>query len=377
MSFTFLHTADWQIGKAFGGLPKDVAAALTEARLAAIDRLAQTGLDSGACHVLVAGDMFDGEALAPRTVRQALARMATHSGILWHALPGNHDPHRPGGLWERMLADGLPANIRTHLTAGPVEIEPHVWLLPAPLAGRASSTDPTAHMDGSATPQGALRIGLAHGSVRGFGSDGEASVAIAKTRATTAGLDYLALGDWHGTLRIDAHTWYAGTPEPDRFVGNDAGHALVVGIARKGAAPAVEKRRIGRFVWLRTADDIACAHDLARLEATLAGIAERPSDVLVALTLTGRVTPAERQAIMRRLRGIEASLRHLETDLTQLAVKAGGSDLDGLGGSGDLRRVGERLARLAAEAAPPEAATATQALALLLDLAADAQGPRP
>ena len=36
-------------------------------------------------------------------------------------------------------------------------------------------------------------------------------------RAGHAAQDYLALGDWHGTRRIDARTWYSGTPEHDRF----------------------------------------------------------------------------------------------------------------------------------------------------------------
>jgi|3_EtaG_2_1085321.scaffolds.fasta_scaffold04948_1 hypothetical protein len=35
----FVHTADWQLGKAFGRLDPDVRAAVTEARLDAIDTI--------------------------------------------------------------------------------------------------------------------------------------------------------------------------------------------------------------------------------------------------------------------------------------------------------------------------------------------------
>ncbi len=370
MTFTFLNTADWQIGKAFGGLPKDVAAALTDARLAAIDRLADVAHAAGARHVLVAGDVFDSEAPAPKTVRQALARMTRHGELTWHLLPGNHDAHRPGGLWERMVLDDLPANIRPHLTPLPVEIAPGVWLLPAPLTGRAVSTDPTAHLDTAATPAGALRIGLAHGSVRGFGSDGDAPVLISRSRAQSARLDYLALGDWHGALRIDERTWYAGTPEPDRFLGNDAGHALIVRIAGPGKPPGVEKVRMAQFVWLRMEHVVSGADSLSALETLIAKAADRPSDVLLQLELTGCVSATERQEVLRRLRTIEAGLRHLETDMARLSVKASSADLDALGAMGELRLVGERLSQLTEDSAAPEA------LSLLFDLAAETHSVR-
>ena len=370
MAFTFIHTADWQIGKSFGAMPPDVAAALAGARLDAIDRLAALAGEAGARHVLVAGDVFDSEALSPKTVQKALARVGRHRGLTWHMLPGNHDAHRPGGLWERLLAEAPPANVRAHLKPAAVEIEPGAWLLPAPLTGRAAALDPTAHYDEAATPAGAIRIGLAHGSVQGFGSDGEASVNISPTRAASARLDYLALGDWHGAKQTGARTWYAGTPEPDRFVDNDPGHALVVRIEAAGGPVAVEKRRIRQFGWLRRELDIRVADDLATLDAEIGAAAARPSDVLVQLALRGRVTAAERQAIGRKLAGLEANLRHLDADLSGLAVSAGGADLAPLGASGELRQVGERLAALQT----PEA---SDALTLLLDLAAEAGSARP
>ena len=100
----------------------------------------------------------------------------------------------------------------------------------------------------SPTPAGALRIGLAHGSVQGFGSAGDANVPIDPARVKSAGLSYLALGDWHGTTRISDRAWYSGTPEPDGFRDNDPGNALIVRL--DGAGPpqgrARARRRISR-----------------------------------------------------------------------------------------------------------------------------------
>ena len=377
MAFTFLHTADLQIGKVFGGLPRDLAVSLTEARLAAIDRLAESATTAGARHVLVAGDVFDSDALSAKTVRQALARFGRHGGLTWHLIPGNHDAHRPGGLWERLLADQPPANFRAHLKPAAAEIDHGVWLLPAPLYGRATATDPTAHFDGAATPAGAIRIGLAHGSVRGFGRDGEAAVSIAPGRAASARLDYLALGDWHGVTEINARTWYAGTPEPDRFSANSPGHALIVRLAAAGAPARVETIRTAQFTWVRHELAFRHADDFAAIEQVIASAAERPSDVLLRLTVTGRATAAQRREIARKVQGLEALLKHVDVDLSQLAVKAESGDMELLGASGALRQVGESLARQASDTAAPQAATAAHALSLLLDFAAElADGPR-
>jgi hypothetical protein len=55
------------------------------------------------------------------------------------------------------------------------EMEDDVWLLPAPLTYRHNLDDPTAELDAMAAPGARLRIGLAHGSIRDFGSRGEAN----------------------------------------------------------------------------------------------------------------------------------------------------------------------------------------------------------
>src|SRR6202011_5230841 len=113
------------------------------------------------------------------------------------------------------------------------------FLLPAPLLRKSELDDISAWMDGAATPPGALRIGLAHGSVVNFGNEGEATNPIDPARSAKARLDYLALGDWHRTLRVGPAAWYAGTPEPDRAGGQERGTALLVDIAGPGAPALV------------------------------------------------------------------------------------------------------------------------------------------
>ena len=246
MTFTFLHTADWQIGKRFGSFPGDKPAVLRDQRLQAVDRLARAAIGSGCAAVLVAGDVFDAETVPGALSGQLLARLKAYPALTWHLLPGNHDPGRAGGVWSSLVG-ALPANVRVHLEAKPAELAAGVVLLPAPLMSKRTSGDPTAWMDSAPTPAGALRIGLAHGSVQGFGSAGDANVPIDPARVKSAGLSYLALGDWHGTTRISDRAWYSGTPEPDGFRDNDPGNALIVRL--DGAGPPRSNgspRRISR-----------------------------------------------------------------------------------------------------------------------------------
>jgi hypothetical protein len=110
----FIHSADWQIGKVykqFGAKEES----LRQARLAAIERLGALAVAHGARHVFVAGDIYDSEAPSPITLRAPIERMKPFSEVQWHLLPGNHDPHRPEGVWDRLAQMGLPAHIHLRL----------------------------------------------------------------------------------------------------------------------------------------------------------------------------------------------------------------------------------------------------------------------
>lgn len=369
MAFAFLHTADWQIGKPFRSFAERKAGVLEDARLTMIDRLAEAARSAGADHVLVAGDVFDAETLPIAELARPLEKLASLTSLTWHLLPGNHDPARPGGLWERIEGRGLPANVRVHARPGAVEIAPYVWLLPAPLLSRRGAADPTAWMDTAETPARSFRIGLAHGSVRDFGGDGEAEATIAPDRATRARLDYLALGDWHGTIRIDPRTWYAGTPEPDRFPDNEPGQALAVQLQDVGAEPIVKPISTSRFRWVKQSQVVASTEDLARLERAIldgSGAADR---LLVRLTLSGRLSAAGHAALAAWSERMSARLFHLELDHRGLTVATDATDLEAIASDGELRRAADWLQRIATDDEDPRRADAEGALAHLFALA--------
>ncbi|MGI9424717.1 MAG: metallophosphoesterase family protein, partial [Hyphomicrobiaceae bacterium] len=237
MTFKFLHTADWHLGKAFGSFNDDQTVLLREARFSAIERITDVARKHGIEHVLVAGDMFDSAGLGDHVLRRCLALLRDAAELTWVILPGNHDPDHERGLWDRIARIGLPNNVIVCRERRPVRLTASAILLPAPLAANTSAGDPTDWFQSAAREPSDIVIGLAHGSAHTFGGDSEAAVQISPVQAESAGVDYLALGDWHGLKQVGDKTWYSGTPEPERYVNNQPGHVVVVEVAGPGAAP--------------------------------------------------------------------------------------------------------------------------------------------
>jgi DNA repair exonuclease SbcCD nuclease subunit len=337
----FVHSADWQIGKVFKqfGAKEE---SLRQARLAAIERLGELARTHGAAHVLVAGDVYDSEAPSPITVRAPIERMKLFPDIHWHLLPGNHDPHRPEGVWDRIVQLGLPGHIHPHLAPKVVPLEETAFLLPAPLCRKTEFDDLTAWMDSAATPPGALRLGLAHGSVVNFGQEGEATNPIDPARPSRAGLDYLALGDWHRTLQVGPAAWYAGTPEPDRAGRQERGTALLVDIAGAGAPASVTPLATGTYRWITHKEHLADAAGLGDLDQRLRHEADLARTV-IRLQLHGSLPVTAYAELQRRLVDLEAAVFHLDVDQAELAVRPTQVDLESIDFDGVLARAADRL----------------------------------
>lgn len=379
-----VHTSDWQIGKTFSFVDDDALGALQAERLNVIGRIGALARQEGAAHVLVAGDVYEYETPSERTLRQPMERMRQFADITWHLVPGNHDAHTPQGVWNRLLRDNaVPGNVVLHLEPGPVQLAgaDHAWLLPAVLLRRHTLSDLTAYMDDAPTPPGALRIGVAHGSVVGFGHADEAqNNPIAIDRAARAGLAYLALGDWHGFHQINDRTVYSGTPEVDRFGtgGAGGGECVVVTLDGPTAPPRLSRHKTGRFAW-RKFDNVVLGSgaDIEALESRVRAIApEQPDTILAWLEVSGLLGVEElalyESLIERRLRGAVACLRLSNAP----GLAAGADDLDMLGASGPVRDAASALLALAG-AGGAEAGVAQEALQRLFLLWGDVQRTAP
>jgi DNA repair exonuclease SbcCD nuclease subunit len=337
--FRFVHSSDLHLGKPFGRFENDLPALLREARYGALTRLAEVARAHEAKVILLAGDTFDAETPTPSTVRHALQAMADASELRWVILPGNHDSLAAIDLWRR-VATARPENVLVALDATPIEIGEAV-ILPAPCTARRPGRDLTAVLD-QETPEGRLRIGLAHGAVTEFSEEGNPAL-IPPDRATLSSLDYLALGDWHGQLSIGPRTWYSGTPEADSFKHESPVSALVVTFPGPGATPQFTPVPTGAFTWRAARPDFLPGEPVEQRLADLLPPPAARRKTLFRLAPKGRVTLAERTLLETGARAVQADFGWFEADLSGLAIHHDVADLDQIDRAGALRRAAEAL----------------------------------
>lgn len=321
----FIHTADWQIGKPFASISDMQKRSLVQqARIEVVKRIGLIARESGAEFILVAGDLFDSPNADKATVSAACSAVGQIE-LPVIVIPGNHDHGGPGSLWEQEFflreRTALSPNLTVLLEEGPLEMEAAV-LLPCPLLNRAVSTDPTKWLQGSEiytelSPD-KPRIVLAHGSTQAFtgrwddDEEGNPSTSnlIDLGRLVDTEVDYIALGDWHGTKQVSTKAWFAGTPELDRFPkggDHDQGNILVVDVQR-GGIPQITKSATADLQWNEQVFDFAGDASLKELEKRLTVLlGQRANEDLLQLTLTGSV-------------GIEIS-NHLEQVLESLTAR--------------------------------------------------------
>ncbi len=368
----FLHTADWQIGRQYGQFETDDAAMLAEARFDVVARIAALAAERAVDAVLVAGDVFDTQGVSDRTIRRLFAAMAGYAGP-WVMIAGNHDAALADSVWSRAMQLGcIPPNVHVPLRTEVVDLAAiNLAVLAAPLTQRHTYDDVTQAFDALETEAGRIRVGLAHGSVAGRLPDTiDATNPIAADRAARARLDYLALGDWHGCLSIDERTWYAGTPEQDRFRGNEPGYALHVRIAAPGAAPVVERLATGKYRWSAWSETLSLPTDAQALAERMAQL--RAEDVL-RLEVQGHVNMETWESLQRAVDQAAAQVRALLPDLSGLLLEPDEADLAELRASGYVGEVAAQLQALQAD--PGQAAVAGEALRLLLRFQRESAAP--
>lgn len=365
MGFRFIHTADWQIGKPFGQVSGDSGAALRAQRIKTVARIAELARERGVDAVLVAGDAFDSNQVHDKTIYQTIEALKAFSGT-WVFLPGNHDAALAHSVWTRLRAMGLPDNVLIADQPTPILAwADQAAVLPAPLRRQREALDQTEWFDAAPTPEGVIRIGLAHGSVEGrLPERSEASNLIPPDRAERAGLGYLALGDWHGKSNIAPRTWYSGTPETDRHKANDSGFVHVVTIEGHRVDEQVDSVGVGHYGWIRLDAEI--------IDGTAAGVLQALTDLgpefsrlVVSLRLSGTISLAERDTLLRELSRWQARFHHLDVDDADLLDEPTSDDLDAIDTAGFVRLAVERLKAQAADPRDPAREAARVALRLI------------
>lgn len=339
-----IHTADWQIGKQFGQFGKEEAAFLADQRIATVAAIGELATQQQADAVLVAGDVFDVQSVSVRTLHRLAKALESFAGP-WVLLPGNHDAALAESVWQQWQRTvELPDNVHLALIPGVITLEQAgLAVLCAPLTQRHSRQDLTRAFDHWETPPELLRVGLAHGSVEGVLPDEmETQNPIAADRPDRARLDYLALGDWHGTLIVNPRVAYSGSPETDVFRNNDSGNVLEVALDGPGQSPNISRHRVGRYQWREHKARLLLPQDLGALDEQLSDLDRR---TVLKLRLEGSLDLAGHQRLRHWLGQLEARVHALQLDDGGLTLLPSQTDIADLNADGYLAEVIEELGR--------------------------------
>ena len=376
----FLHTADWQLGMTRHFLAGDAQPRYSAARRDAVTGLGALAAEVGAEFVVVAGDVFEHNQLAPRVIGQSLEAMRA-IGIPVYLLPGNHDPLDASSVYTGALFTAeCPDNVVVLDRAGVHHVRSGVEIVAAPWRSKAPTTDLVAEVLEDLTPGPVTRILIAHGGVDVLDPDRDKPSLIRLAKLDDAlgrgAVHYVALGDKHSLTEVggSGRVWYSGSPEVTNFddVESDPGHVLVVDIDDRDPrrAVTVESRHVGQWRFATMHRRVDTSRDIADLDMNLDLLTEKDRTV-VRLALTGSLTVTDRAALdacMDRYARLFAWLGLWERH-TELAVIPADGEFTDLSIGGFAAAAVEELVATAREGDARSAADAQAALALLLRLA--------
>ncbi|WP_059017359.1 exonuclease SbcCD subunit D [Mycobacterium sp. M26] len=374
----FLHTADWQLGMTRHFLEGEAQPRYSAARREAVSGLGALAAETGAEFVVVAGDVFESNQLAPKVVSQSLEAMRA-IGVPVYLLPGNHDPLDASSVYTSALFTAeRPDNVIVLDRAGVWQVRPGVELVAAPWRSKAPTTDLAAAALADVPADGTTRILLAHGGVDVLDPDPTkpslirlAGLADALQRGA---VHYVALGDKHSRTCVgdSGRIWYSGSPEVTNFdhVEADPGHVLVVDVDTDDPAHpvTVASRHVGRWRFITLRRPVDNSRDIADLDINLGELPDKDRTV-VKHALVGTLTVTDRAALdacLDRHARLFAALYSWERH-TDIAVMPADGEFDDLGIGGFASDAVAELVETA-RSGGSDAGAARAALGLLLRL---------
>jgi DNA repair exonuclease SbcCD nuclease subunit len=374
----FVHSADWQLGMTRHFLNGEAQPRYSAARRDVVAAIGPLAADAGAEFVVVAGDVFEDNQLAPQVVSQSLEAMRA-IGIPVYLLPGNHDPLDASSVYTSALfLAECPDNVAVLDRAGVHEVRPGLEIVAAPWRSKRPTSDLIGDVLDGLPADGVTRIVVGHGAVDILdpGHDKPSLIRLAAVEAALArgAVHYVALGDKHSRTDVGGtgRVWYSGSPEVTNYddVEPDPGHVLVVDIdeADPTRTVRVDARRVGRWRFVSLNRPVDDSRDIADLDINLDLLPDKERTV-VRLGLTGSLTVTDKAALdacLDRYSRRFAALTEWERN-TDIAVMPADGEFADLGIGGFAAAAVDDLVATA-RSDGEDAEDARAALALLLRL---------
>lgn len=345
--FSFIHSSDLHLGKKFKSFPDEDSEArskLRSARSFIINNLLKVAEENNVKHILLAGDTFDAEIPSEQVISQTIDKMKDNEAVNWWIITGNHDSLDAEILWEKFKNKSKSfSNIHLLENNEETEIEEGVFLYPCSLKNRRVSEDPTKWMP-NRDNQNIIRIGLAHGSIQNFSRGGDSNEIIDPDRVNVSELNYLALGDWHGHLKINENTYYSGTPEYDNFVHSGYGTCLKVTINLIDNKSSYKALPTGKLNWQKFSFLITPEKNVDDIINEISIKLQNDKDnTLVQILLEGRIYIHSRSELLKKLDNIKGSFCYFEVNHKDLITEFEATNIDQIASSGALRVAAEAL----------------------------------
>jgi DNA repair exonuclease SbcCD nuclease subunit len=381
----FVHTADWQLGMTRHFLAGEAQPRYSAARRDAVAGLGSLAAEVSAEFVVVAGDVFEHNQLAPQVISQSLEAMRA-IGIPVYLLPGNHDPLDASSVYTSALFSAeCPANVTVLDRAGVHEVRPGLQIVAAPWRSKAPTADLVADALDGLPVDGVTRVLVAHGGVDVLDPDPTKPSLIRLAGVEDAlargAVHYVALGDKHSVTEVGGtgRIWYSGSPEVTNYddVEPDPGHVLVVDLDESDPhrPVTVDARKVGRWRFSTLNRQVDNSRDIADLDLNLDLMPDKDRTVL-RLALIGSLTVTDRAALdacLDKYSRLFASLRVWDSHSDLAVIPADGEFTD-LGIGGFAAAAVEELVETARTGDADSAGDAQAALALLLRLTDHGRG---
>lgn len=371
----FLHTSDWQLGMTRHFLEGEAQARYSAARIDAIRSLGDVARREACEFVVVAGDVFESNMVAERTVRRALDALAGVPCPVY-LLPGNHDPLDAASVYRSaVFRQAQPGNVVVLQEPGVLRVRDGVELVAAPWFTKRPLEDLVGDAVAGLAADGTVRVVVGHGAVDALSPDADDPAVIRLARleeALAAGtVHYVALGDRHSRLPVGGtgRVRYSGSPEVTAFVEDLPGDVLVVELDDEvEGGCTVTPHHVGSWRFVDLVRDVNGTSDVDAVDAELAAMTGKDRTVVrTALTGTlGLADKARLDAVLDRHRETFAALYAWERH-EDIAVVVDDGELIDLGVGGFVAAAVGDLAEVAAEGGDG-AQDARDALSLLYRL---------
>ncbi len=266
-----LHTADIHLGAKFSGLGNKGASQREQLR-ATFKNVIATAVNERVNIVLIAGDLFDANQQPQRNIDLVVEQfdLLKQNNIPVCLIPGTHDSLDSSSIYRKVDFEGKCSNLKIFADEN-ISYKEYPGLdltvYGKPNLSNRSYISPLKGLKPSISSK--FHIAMAHGSFYIPGKAEEDDHVFRLEEVKTSGMDYLALGHWHGIYNCSKEppAWYSGPPEwiPDQ---RERGAVLLVSLSDAGEVK-VEPKMVGLRDYDEVEIEVSGIQDIAKLKARI------------------------------------------------------------------------------------------------------------